>query len=211
MRRARSTQRLALCWLLFAALPAAAAEKASVAVLPLVSSAPVFIAQSRGFFAAEGLEVELRFFQAAQPVALAVASGDLDIGVTGLTAGFYNLAGRGALDLIAGQSRVEPGDGFIAYVVSTKAWNAGLRSLDALPGRSVGITQTGSTFHYMVGRLAEVRQRLEPDGMVFVEGALWRAISEDGPVDVGDWVRVTAVHELRLVVRRLDTEEVKLS
>jgi membrane-bound serine protease (ClpP class) len=63
----------------------------------------------------------------------------------------------------------------------------------------------------MVGRLAEVRQRLDPDGMVFVEGALWRAISEDGPADVGDWVRVTAVHELRLVVRRLDTEEVKSS
>jgi NitT/TauT family transport system substrate-binding protein len=121
----------------------------------LVSSAPVFLAQSRGFFAAEGLEVELRFFQAAQPVALAVASGDLDIGVTGLTAGFYNLAGRGALDILAGQARVEPGDGFIAYVVSARAWNAGLRSLDALKGRSVGITQTGSTFHYMVGRLAD--------------------------------------------------------
>ena len=57
------------------------------------------------------------------------------------------------------------------------------------------------------GRLAEVRQRLDPDGMVFVEGALWRAISEDGPVDVGDWVRVTAVHELRLVVRRLENEK----
>ena len=132
-----------------------AAEKASVAVLPLVSSAPVFIAQSRGFFAAEGLDVELRFFQAAQPVAVAVASGDLDVGVTGLTAGFYNLAGRGALDILAGQARVEPGDGFIAYVASTKAWNAGLRSLGALPGRAVGITQTGSTFHYMVGRLAD--------------------------------------------------------
>jgi membrane-bound serine protease (ClpP class) len=61
----------------------------------------------------------------------------------------------------------------------------------------------------MVGKLAEVRQRLDPDGMVFVEGALWRAISEDGPAEAGDWVRVTAVHELRLIVRRLDTEEVK--
>ena len=155
MRRVLSSRLLSVCVLLVAALPVNAAEKASVAVLPLVSSAPVFIAQSRGFFAAEGLEVELRFFQAAQPVALAVASGDLDIGVTGLTAGFYNLAGRGALDIIAGQSRVEPGDGFIAYVVTTKAWNAGLRSLDALAGRSVGITQTGSTFHYMIGRLAD--------------------------------------------------------
>jgi len=61
----------------------------------------------------------------------------------------------------------------------------------------------------MLGRLAEVRQRLDPDGMVFVEGALWQAISEDGSVEAGDWVRVTAVHDLRLVVRPLGDEEVK--
>ena len=61
----------------------------------------------------------------------------------------------------------------------------------------------------MLGRLAEVRQRLDPDGMVFVEGALWQAISEDGPVDAGDWVRVTAVHDLRLVVRPLENDEVE--
>ena len=163
MWRARGPKLLLLCWLLFAAVsalaprPAFAAEKVSVAALPFVSSAPIFIAQSRGFFAAEGLEVELRFFQAAQPVALAVASGDLDFGVTGLTAGFYNLAGRGALTILGGQARVEPGDEFIAYVAGAKAWSAGLRSLDALPGHAVGITQTGSTFHYMVGRLADKR------------------------------------------------------
>ncbi|MEO7911382.1 MAG: NfeD family protein [Roseiflexaceae bacterium] len=44
--------------------------------------------------------------------------------------------------------------------------------------------------------------------MVFVEGALWQAISEDGPAEIGDWVRVTAIHDLRLVVRSL-AEEVK--
>ena len=139
------------------AAPATAVERVSIAVLPFVSSAPIFIAESRGFFAEEGLAAELRFFQAAQPVALAVASGDLDFGVTGLTAGFYNLAGRGALRIIAGQARVEPGDEFMAYVVSSRAWQAGLVGLDDLPGRSIGITQTGSTFHYMVGRLAEKR------------------------------------------------------
>ena len=61
----------------------------------------------------------------------------------------------------------------------------------------------------MLGRLAEVRQRLDPDGMVFVEGALWQAISESGPVDAGDWVRVTAIHDLRLVVRPLENDEVE--
>jgi membrane-bound serine protease (ClpP class) len=60
----------------------------------------------------------------------------------------------------------------------------------------------------MLGRLAEVRQRLDPDGMVFVEGALWQAITEDGPIEAGDWVRVTAIHDLRLVVRPLDKQEV---
>ncbi|HEX5690088.1 MAG TPA: NfeD family protein [Roseiflexaceae bacterium] len=58
----------------------------------------------------------------------------------------------------------------------------------------------------IVGKVAEVRRRLEPDGMVFVEGALWQAVSEDGTVEAGDWVRVVAVHELRLIVRRLDGE-----
>jgi membrane-bound serine protease (ClpP class) len=61
----------------------------------------------------------------------------------------------------------------------------------------------------MIGKLAEVRQRLDPDGMVFVEGALWQAISENGPAEVGDWVRVSAVHELRLVVRALGVEDAK--
>jgi NitT/TauT family transport system substrate-binding protein len=150
--------------------PAAAAEKVAVAVLPFVSSAPIFIASSRGFFAEEGLDVELRFFQAAQPVALAVASGDLDVGVTGLTAGFYNLAGRGALKIVAGQARVVPGDEFMAYVAGAAAWQQGLRSLGDLPGRSIGITQVGSTFHYMVGRLAEKRGfRLEQVRMVPLE------------------------------------------
>jgi membrane-bound serine protease (ClpP class) len=58
----------------------------------------------------------------------------------------------------------------------------------------------------LVGRLAEVRKRLDPEGMVFVEGALWRAISENGEVEPGEWVRVTGVYDLRLTVRRLVEE-----
>jgi membrane-bound serine protease (ClpP class) len=59
----------------------------------------------------------------------------------------------------------------------------------------------------MIGRLAEVRRRLDPQGMVFTEGALWQAISEDGVVEAGDWVRVIAIHDLQLIVRRLGAEE----
>jgi membrane-bound serine protease (ClpP class) len=59
----------------------------------------------------------------------------------------------------------------------------------------------------LIGRLAEVRKTLDPEGMVFVDGALWRAVSENGVIEQHEWVRITAVHELRLLVRPIETEE----
>jgi NitT/TauT family transport system substrate-binding protein len=142
-----------LLWAL--AVPANAAEKLSIGVLKLASSGPVFIAVERGYFAAEGIDPELRFFDAAQPVAVGTVAGDVDVGVTGLTAGFYNLAGKGALRIIGAQSREERGYHLIAYVASNRAFAAGLTKLSDLPGHSVAITQVGSTFHYSLGLLAE--------------------------------------------------------
>lgn len=142
-----------LLWAL--AAPANAAEKLSIGVLKLASSGPVFVAVERGYFTAEGIDPELRFFDAAQPVAVGTVAGDVDVGVTGLTAGFYNLAGKGALRIIGAQSREERGYHLIAYVASNRAFAAGLTKLSDLPGHSVAITQVGSTFHYSLGLLAE--------------------------------------------------------
>src|SRR4051812_16699738 len=84
--------------------PALAQEKVSVAVLRFVSSGGLFLAVEKGYFKQEGLDVELKFFEAAQPIAVAVVSGDATFGVTAFTGGFYNLAGQGALKIIAAQS-----------------------------------------------------------------------------------------------------------
>jgi NitT/TauT family transport system substrate-binding protein len=143
---------------LLASLVAAAAQAAEtlkIGVLKLASSGPVFIAVEQGYFKDEGLDPSLVFFDAAQPVAVAAVSGDIDVGVTGLTAGFYNLAGKGALRIIGGQSREQPGYHLIAYLAGNHAFDAGLKSLKDLPGHSVGVTQVGSTFHYSLGILAE--------------------------------------------------------
>jgi membrane-bound serine protease (ClpP class) len=55
----------------------------------------------------------------------------------------------------------------------------------------------------LVGALAEARSPLDPEGQVWLEGALWRARLADGdrPVQVGDRVTVDAVEGLTLVVR----------
>src|SRR4051794_31270591 len=85
------------------------AVKTKAGVLRLSSSAPVFIAQDKGYFREAGLEVELKFFDAAQPIAVATTSGDIDFGVTAFTAGLYNQAGKGTLKVIGGMSREKAG------------------------------------------------------------------------------------------------------
>ena len=150
-------RKIAALLVALSALGAQAAEPQPVTLcaLPFVSSAPLFIAQDKGYFAREGLKSEIKLFHAAQPVAVGVASGDCDFGVTGFTAGFFNLAGKGALKVIGAQSREQPGYHFIGFAVSNKAYEAGLRDIKQLPGHTVGITQVGSTFQYNVGMLAD--------------------------------------------------------
>lgn len=60
--------------------------------------------------------------------------------------------------------------------------------------------RTGS--EELVGAIAEVRNQLDPEGQVWVEGALWRArlAGDGGPAQLGDRVRVEAVEGLTLVV-----------
>ena len=151
--------RLALASLLvLAASGIARAEdvlKARIGVLRLSSSAPVFIAQDKGYFREAGLDVELKFFDAAQPIAVATTSGDIDFGITAFTAGLYNLAGKGTLKVIGGMSREKAGYPLIGYFASNNAYAAGLRTPVDLTGKRVAVTQIGSSFHYSLGLLAD--------------------------------------------------------
>jgi NitT/TauT family transport system substrate-binding protein len=129
--------------------------KAKVGVLRLSSSAPVFIAQDKGYFRDAGLEIELKFFDAAQPIAVATTSGDVDFGITAFTAGLYNLAGKGTLKVIGGMSREKAGYPLIGYFASNNAYAAGLKTPKDLAGKRVAVTQVGSSFHYSLGLLAD--------------------------------------------------------
>jgi len=155
----RALARLVLAGLLAVAAAAAARAdeplKARVGVLRLSSSAPVFIAQDKGYFRDAGLEIELKFFDAAQPIAVATTSGDVDVGITAFTGGLYNLAGKGTLKVIGGMSREKAGYPLIGYFASNAAFANGLKTPKDLAGKRVAVTQTGSSFHYSLGLLAD--------------------------------------------------------
>jgi NitT/TauT family transport system substrate-binding protein len=129
--------------------------KAKVGVLRLSSSAPVFIAQDKGYFRDAGLDIDLRFFDAAQPIAVATTSGDIDFGITAFTAGLYNLAGKGTLKVIGGMSREKAGYPLIGYFASNNAYATGLKTPKDLAGKRIAVTQVGSSFHYSLGLLAD--------------------------------------------------------
>jgi len=147
-----------MCLLALAATGVARADdvlKAKVGVLRLSSSAPVFIAQDKGYFRDAGLDIELKFFDAAQPIAVATTSGDVDFGITAFTAGLYNLAGKGTLKVIGGMSREKAGYPLIGYFASNNAYAAGLKTPKDLAGKRIAVTQVGSSFHYSLGLLAD--------------------------------------------------------
>ncbi len=54
----------------------------------------------------------------------------------------------------------------------------------------------------LVGRTAEARTALDPRGTVFVQGEIWRTVSEDGRVEAGEEVTITRVENLVLYVTR---------
>lgn len=132
-----------------------AADKITVGALRFTSHSASFVAFERGYFTDAGLEVEFKFFKAAQPMAVAIASGDVDFGVTAISGGLINLAGKGVIKVVGGALHEEAGIDGQMILASKKAMDAGLKSPADLKGRSFGITQTGSSFHYMAHKIAQ--------------------------------------------------------
>ncbi|HEV8015161.1 MAG TPA: ABC transporter substrate-binding protein [Stellaceae bacterium] len=139
----------------------AGAEAIKIGYIKVAALSPLFVAQEKGYFAAEGLDAELTAFDAPVPVAQAVVSGDVDYGTTGPSAAFYNLAGRGSLRIIAGLAREMPGFQFLLVAASNRAYAAGLTSLKALAGHSVAVSDVGGAAHYSL-TLIEEKYHLDP-------------------------------------------------
>jgi len=136
---------------------APAAEPVRLGLLHTLSPAPFYIAQERGYFGDAGINLVFTFFESAQPIAAAAVAGDIDVGVTALTGGFFALAATGALKVIGGALHEQRGYEGSAILVSNQAFESGLTSPDKLAGHSFAITQYGSSFHYMLGRIAEAK------------------------------------------------------
>jgi membrane-bound serine protease (ClpP class) len=78
---------------------------------------------------------------------------------------------------------------FVLFV--RRIWQARLRPVT-----------TGS--EALLGARGEAREEIAPEGMVYVRGALWRAVADGGPIHAGAPVRVTGRKGLQLQVAAQD-------
>jgi NitT/TauT family transport system substrate-binding protein len=146
---------MGLAVLAFGAAPGHALDPIKIGTVQSEGGATAFVAVAKGYFKEAGLDAKLVLFPSAAPIAVAVASGDIDFASTALTAAFVNLAAQGTLRIIASGGWEYPGFQTIGFLVSNQAYAAGLHAFRDARGHSVGITQIGTPLEYDFARIIE--------------------------------------------------------
>jgi NitT/TauT family transport system substrate-binding protein len=140
-----SMKRLSLAALL-AFLPGAASSSrpaVKVGVSPVTSTSAIYIAQERGYFKDEGLDVELVTFPSSgAPMTVPLSQDQLHVGAGNLSAGLWNaiVQARG-LKLVADKGSVLPGHCYMALLVRKDLVDGGrFKSLRDLKGLTLALT-----------------------------------------------------------------------
>ena len=101
-----------LALVMLAAAPAHAADPmaVSVGITNVIADVGLFVADKRGYFAAEDLKVRFVAFDAAARMTAPLASGELEVGGGGISAGLFNAVARGlGVKIVADKSTSRPG------------------------------------------------------------------------------------------------------
>jgi NitT/TauT family transport system substrate-binding protein len=124
-----------------------AAQELTVGTTGSSSDAPFFIADKKGYFAAEGLKVKLIRFDSAAKMVPSLGTGELDVGSGATSAGLYNAAKRGvSIKIVADKARSAKGYGFQSVLVRKDLADSGkVKSLKDFKGLKVALSAIGNS------------------------------------------------------------------
>ena len=89
-----------------------------VGVASTTSDAPIYIADRKGYFREEGLEVKITDFRSAADLVAPLGTGQLDVGAGSASAGLYNAVLRGVrIKIVADKASSPPGYGATKILV----------------------------------------------------------------------------------------------
>lgn len=141
-----------------AATAATAEERVTVGTMRQIANGALFLADAKGYFKMEGLEVDMTAYASETDVADALAAGATDFGLAAFTPAAFNHAGRGTIKAVAAQVREKRGYEGSELVASTPAYANGLRAVENLANKVVAIDKLGSAFHFQLGQIARIKQ-----------------------------------------------------
>ncbi len=144
-----------------AAGPAAGAEKVRIGYLPVTGHAKFFVAQEQGFFAKEGLDVELVEFVNSADGLNALVAGKLDLGAFGTTAPLVHISRGTDLKIIGGVM------GEDAAIITTVEKAAAIKGVSDLRGRKVATVRLASGDAVLRGALHDAGIDWKKDLQIF--------------------------------------------
>ncbi|NJL34104.1 MAG: ABC transporter substrate-binding protein [Chloroflexaceae bacterium] len=136
-----------------APLEEAAPEPVTVRMgyVPVIIFAPMYVAIERGYFAEEGITVELTSFQSTNDAVVQLGAGNSDVAIAGANAGLFNAIARG-LDLtIVAPMHSERPPLATPLIISANRVDE-LTSIADLRGGTLGVNGNGSAIEYWLAQ-----------------------------------------------------------
>jgi len=117
--------------------------------VPVLIFAPLYVAIERGYFTAQGMDVELISTPGGASSFAVLASGRAEAVVGGLGAALFNAAARGLDFKVVGPGHLERPPDSTPLVVSRKAFDSGeIRAVRDLRGKRVSVNVIGSATEF---------------------------------------------------------------
>jgi NitT/TauT family transport system substrate-binding protein len=126
---------------------ARAADSVTVGTGGSASDAPFYIAQDRGYFKDENLDVKLLVLDSGAKVIAPLGTGELDVGSGALSVGFWNALARGVkFRVVADRGHTEKGYYYQSVFMRKELIDSGaMKSLKDLAGKRMGFAAQGVT------------------------------------------------------------------
>jgi NitT/TauT family transport system substrate-binding protein len=131
---------------LWPAIARAQASTVHVGVIHIMSDAPFYVADKKGYWKDEGIQVQFQTFESSNDMVVPFAQGGLDAGGGTPAAGLYNGVARGLTSrLVADRGTDAPGYGFDVLLVRSDLYKSGkIKSPKDLKGAIIAGNEPGS-------------------------------------------------------------------
>jgi NitT/TauT family transport system substrate-binding protein len=145
---------------------ACAAEPVAAGIVNTLSDVGFFLADAKGYFTAEGLDVKLTTFRSSGNMISPLGSGDLDVGAGTVTAGIFNANERDIpIRIVADKGRNTAGQSYQSILLRRELVDSGkVKSYADFKGLRAAIPTIGS-----VGEQSVINEAMKLGGLTYAD------------------------------------------